>query len=78
MNLNPLYANAAQGDFRLQAGSPVRTGAVDILDLDGDGSTSDIIGMGAYVIGNEVIGITTGGEVSGAPSAPTGLRIVAP
>jgi hypothetical protein len=76
VNVNPLYANAAGGDFRLQAGSPVRSGGVDILDLNGNGNTSENIALGAYVVGNEVIGRRTGGEqVSSAPTAPTGLVI---
>lgn len=54
---NPLFANPAAGDFRLQAGSPARNAGRDVLDLDGDGSTTDPITLGAYVSGNEVIGI---------------------
>ncbi len=33
----------------------MRSGGVDILDLNGNGSTSDGVALGAYVAGNEVI-----------------------
>lgn len=65
---DPLFANAGGGDFRLCTGSgvphascsgasPAIAIAVDILDLDGDSSTSDNVPSGAYVLGTEVIGI---------------------
>ncbi len=60
INADPLFVNTSSGDFHLQAGSPARNRGVDILDLDGDGSTTDIINAGAYITGNEVIGIDTG------------------
>jgi hypothetical protein len=67
---NPLFANIAGRDFRLctAAGvphvscsgvSPALTLGVDILNLAGRG-TSAIIPAGAYITGNETIGITTG------------------
>jgi len=53
---DPQYVNEATNDFSLQAGSPARTLGVDILDLDNDGSTTDIINLGVYVTEDEVIG----------------------
>jgi hypothetical protein len=53
---DPQFVNRTSGDFRLQAGSPARSIGVDLLDLDRDGSTSDIVPVGAYVTGNERIG----------------------
>lgn len=73
---DPLFVNAAAGDFRLAANSPARTGGVDLLDLNFNGSTSDGIPRGAYITGNEVIG--RGGSVStlAPPRAPTNLRLI--
>jgi parallel beta-helix repeat protein len=68
---NPLFLNYAERDFRLQAGSPALTLGVDILNLT-DGGTSARIPAGAYITGNEVIGI---GQLD-SPSAPRSLRIL--
>jgi hypothetical protein len=43
-------------DFKLLPGSPARNIGVDVLDLDRDGSTTDIIPAGAYITGTEVVG----------------------
>jgi hypothetical protein len=64
---NPNFVSAGTKDFRLQAGSPALTAGRDILDLDGDGSTTDTIPAGAYITGNEVIGISSGPDTT----APT-------
>ena len=64
---DPLYANGPSDDFRLCAGprtpvracsrtSPAWTLGIDLLDLDGDTSTSDTVPAGAYVTGNESVG----------------------
>lgn len=52
---DPLFTNAGAGDYKLQAGSPARDLGVDILDLQG-GGTSASIHAGCYVTGSEVIG----------------------
>ena len=72
---DPLYVNAGAGDFHLQAGSPARNVGIDILDLDNDASTTDPITMGAYITGNEVIGIDSGPDTTPpvlSAGAPTG------
>lgn len=66
VSTNPMFVDAS-GDFKLQANSPARTVGVDVLDLDRDGSTTDIIPAGAYITGTEVVGR---GSI---PSAPTQL-----
>ena len=69
---NPMYRNPATDDFRLDPSSPVLGLGRDILDLDGDGSTTDSINPGAYVTGSEVIGP---GPVD-PPGVPTHVRII--
>ena len=60
---DPLFTTEGT-DFTLQAGSPCKEGqandGIDILDLDVDSSTSDGITLGAYITGNEEIGIEGG------------------
>lgn len=79
---NPLMADAPNADWRLCTGSglPVAgcTGAspaaalgVDLLDLDGDLSTSDNIPAGVYVTGSETIGLDLGVGGATVPEAPT-------
>ena len=69
INTNPLFVDTVF--YKLQSGSPAQTLGIDILDLDRDGSTSDVIPAGAYVTGIEVIGID-----SNTLAAPTGLVII--
>jgi hypothetical protein len=54
---DPKFVNEAAGDFHLAPGSPARGACPDELDLDGDGSTTDMVACGAYATGNEVIGL---------------------
>ena len=56
-NVNPQYFNESANDFRLSPSSPARNAGIEILDLDNDGSTTDFINLGAYITGNEQIGI---------------------
>ena len=65
---DPLFVNANQQDFRLQASSPARVLGIDLFDLNGNGSTTDTVPAGAYVRGNEVIGRIT--QAVPAPNAP--------
>jgi hypothetical protein len=55
-NIDPLFVDASGGDFRLQPTSSARDAGRDVLDLDGDGDTTDPINAGAFVTGTEVIG----------------------
>ena len=71
---NPQYVSSS--DFRLVSGSPIRTSGVDILDLNGNGSNTDSIAIGAYAVGNEVIGPVSGQAAVAAPSPPTNVEIV--
>lgn len=70
---NPQYLSST--DFRLAGTSPIRASGVDFLDLNGNGSTSDSIPVGAYITGNEVIGPTSA-TIAAAPSPPTNVEIV--
>lgn len=84
---DPLLADPANGDFRLctaagvphascSGASPAINRGVDLHDLDGDASTTDAINAGAYVTGNETIGLgATGGGGAGAAGGRTRLRI---
>jgi hypothetical protein len=80
--VDPMFVNAAANDFRLQPGSPMRTGGRDFLDLNRNGSTTDTIPRGAYITGNEVIGRGGSGTEPAppagptTPASPTNLRIV--
>ena len=62
---DPLFVNTT--DYKLQGGSPALNLGVDILDLDGDTSTTDNVDAGAYITGSEVIG------VEGAAAGTAGL-----
>jgi len=67
---DPLFVNEAGGNYRLQAGSPARNAGADLLDLNGNGSATDLIHLGAYITGNEVIGRDGGGSPPPAPESP--------
>ncbi len=58
--LDPLFVDAEGHDFHLQDTSPCAELAVDVLDLDLDGATDDLVPTGAYVLGDEVIGLGEG------------------
>lgn len=64
---NPMFVNPDAGDFRLQSGSPVQSIAIDVLDLNRNGSTTDLIPAGAYVTGEELIGP----QIGAIPSPPS-------
>jgi hypothetical protein len=53
---DPRFVNPGGGDYRLRPDSPARALGVDVLDLNGNGSTTDVIPAGVYVTGSEVIG----------------------
>lgn len=68
---NPAFVDAAGGDFKLGASSPARILGVDVLDLNGNGNTSDTIPAGAYITGAESIGRNSGP----VPNPPTALQV---
>jgi hypothetical protein len=55
INSDPLFTNAASGDFTLQGGSPCLTLGRDLLGLSG--TVNATIPAGAYITGTEVIGV---------------------
>jgi len=67
---DPLFVDESGGNYRLQAGSPARDLGVDVLDLQGGGTTASIH-AGAYVTGSETIGIE-----SDTPAVETPARII--
>jgi hypothetical protein len=71
---NPQFISTT--DLRLGPASPVRNASVDVLDLNGNGQTTDAINLGAYVTGNEVIGPTSSENPPIPPAPPRSLRVV--
>lgn len=71
---NPAFVNAAAGNLRLQQNSPGASLGVDTLDLNRNGSTTDTIPAGAYVSGNETIGLTDE-MLAAAPQPPHGVTV---
>jgi hypothetical protein len=61
---NPLFVDSSGGaiGFKLQAGSPALDAGIDRQDYDGDGNTTERINMGAYITGNEIIGLVSVSE----------------
>jgi hypothetical protein len=58
VTVNPRYTDYE--NFRLSSDSPLLTAGRDFLDLNGNGSTTDSIPMGAYISVNDTIGRLTG------------------
>ncbi len=72
---DPLFVNESSGNYRLQTGSPARNAGVDVLDLNGNGSRTDSITLGAYITGNEIIGRSSSGTPTPTPNAPTSIVV---
>lgn len=70
---NPRFVDAQGGNFRLQPTSSARDAGRDILDLNGNGSTTDSITLGAYITGDEIIGASN--LAATLPSSPTSIDI---
>jgi hypothetical protein len=68
---DPQFVDVSGEDFRLDSGSSARNAGLDILDLNGNGSTDDMITVGAYITGDEVIGAPRGP----APFPPTAVQV---
>ena len=54
---DPLFVNAEVHDFHLNPNSPCLNAGIDRQDYDNDGNTTESINMGAYITGNETIGL---------------------
>jgi parallel beta-helix repeat protein len=76
---DPLFVDAAAGNYRLRPGSPALTLGRDRLNISGQG-VGATIPAGAYITGAETIGISgsVGSPPPGptAPAAPSSVRIV--
>ncbi len=79
--VDPRFADTTS--YRLRADSPGAAMGIDILDLNGNGNSADLIPVGAYVTGSEIIG--RGGSPGSPPpppppssplAAPTNLRVI--
>lgn len=74
LSLNPLFVSLSALNLKVQSGSPLAGAGLDILDLNGNGSTTDRVNIGAYALGNEVIGPSgstgAGGAVAITPNPP--------
>jgi hypothetical protein len=71
LSANPQFVNPVLGNFRLQAGSPALNRGVDYFDLNGNGSTTDLVPLGAYVSGTETIGSTIDRPAPNPPGSVT-------
>jgi len=54
---DPLFINPDSHDFHLSPTSPCLNVGIDRQDYDNDGNTAESINMGAYITGNETIGL---------------------
>ena len=70
---DPLFVNDTGGNYRLQAASPARNAGVDRLDLNANGSTSDLVPLGAYITGSEIIGRDADGSTTPTPEPPSNV-----
>ncbi|MEQ1794890.1 MAG: right-handed parallel beta-helix repeat-containing protein [Nitrospira sp.] len=72
--VNPSYVNAGGNDFHLSIGSPALTAGRAVLSIGGaDGAT---IPVGAYITGDEVIGLTSGSSDITPPATVQNVRIL--
>lgn len=73
---NPLFQDVSAGNYRLRSDSAALRAGIDVLDLNRNGSTSDPLPLGAYITGNEAIGLLVGGAAISPPSPPTDLEVI--
>lgn len=72
---DPQYTDISNDDYTLTSGANPENGGVDILDLDGDSSTTDAIHRGCYISGTETIGATVTPALYSGISMPSGANI---
>jgi hypothetical protein len=70
---DPQFVNAAAYDYRLQSGSPANSLGIDVLDINGNGSVSDVIPAGAFIPGTPAAGRVALSPPGATPQAPTGV-----
>ena len=68
---NPLFLNPTSHNFHLQPSSPCLNAGIDRQDYDNDGNTTEPINMGAYITGNETIGLIDLSQYIVEESQPT-------
>ena len=67
---DPLFTNPGNNDFTLANNSPALNAGVDVLNLQGQGTSAPIT-LGAYITGTETIGVSDQQqEPPATPSAP--------
>ncbi len=69
LEVNPLFVDANSRNFRLQASSPALALGRSILSIHG--ASGQTIPAGAYITGNEVIGLNTNGAPTPPPPPPS-------
>lgn len=72
--LDPQVVDRTNHSYKLAPGSRSINAGIDILNLLG-GGTSAPINLGAYVTGNETIGLVSQSPDTTPPAAPTGVRV---
>lgn len=70
LQVDPLFVSLGGLNLKLQAGSPLINAGVDLIDLNGNGSTGDRVNIGAYAVGNEVIGPGGASVTTPQPNPP--------
>ena len=60
IEVNPLFVNPSSLDFHLQSSSPLISAGIDRQDYDSDGNTEESIPLGAYITGDECVGLISG------------------
>jgi len=68
---DPLFTNLNSHNFHLQPSSPCLNAGIDRQDYDNDGNTTESINMGAYITGNETIGLIDLSQYIVEESQPT-------
>lgn len=79
LELLPMFVNSGGSkspDYKLSVNSQLNNAGIDRQDYDNDGNTTELINIGAYITGNEVIGyLDPLSRETTPPARPRGLRI---